>query len=97
MNKLCLDIVYIIFDKLYFLSKIKLRYVSKYMHKLEIYDFYNISDKYLKLLNDEILLNYPFIKYLNAFDNSKITNVNHMDKLIELKASFNCGICNKGI
>jgi hypothetical protein len=92
------DITYIIFGFLDFLSKIKFRCVSKYMHKLEIYDFNNIPLKYIQLLNDEILLNYPFIKYLNASTNSKITNVNHMDKLIELNASgYRCGINNKGI
>jgi hypothetical protein len=56
------------------------------MYKLEIHDFYNIPKKYSELLNDEILLNYPFIRQLNAYDNMKISNVNYMEKLIELNA-----------
>jgi hypothetical protein len=34
------------------------------------------------------LLNYPFIRYLNAKNNEKITNVNHMEKLIKLELFF---------
>jgi hypothetical protein len=66
MNKLNFDIIYLIFDKT-FLSKMGFGCVSKYMHfsflqkRTEIHDFYNISKKYINLLNDEILLNYPFI------------------------------------
>jgi flagellin-specific chaperone FliS len=99
MNKLNLDVIYLIFEFLDFLSKITFRGTTKYMYKLEIHDFYNIEKKYLKLLNDEILLNYPYIKYLNASGNRNITNVNHMGKsLIELNASGTfCGINNKGI
>jgi hypothetical protein len=68
------------------------------MHYLEIYDFYNIPSKYLRLLNDKILFNYPFIKYLDASYNLKITNVNYMHKLIELDASGHyCGIDDLGI
>jgi hypothetical protein len=66
MNKLDINIIYLIFGFLIFPSKIKFRSISKYMHKLEIHDFYNIRKKYLNLLDDKILLNYPFIKYLNA-------------------------------
>jgi hypothetical protein len=97
MNKLNFDILYLILNKLDFLSKIRLRCISKYMHKLEIHDFYNIPYKYLRLLNDEILLNYPFIKYLYAFDNHTITNINHMNGLTKLDASLNFGIDNFGI
>jgi hypothetical protein len=66
--------------------------------RTEIYDFYNIEEKYLKLLDDTILLNYPFIKYLNACNNIKITNVNHLNNLIKLNPSGNfCGINDNGI
>jgi hypothetical protein len=64
MDKLHHDIIYLIFGSLDFLSKIQCRSISKYMYLLEIYDFYDIEEKYLMLLNDKILLNYPFIKYL---------------------------------
>jgi hypothetical protein len=58
------------------------------MYLLKIYDLYNIERKYLVLLNDKILLNYPFVKYLNVSHNPKITNVNHMHNLIKLNASY---------
>jgi hypothetical protein len=67
------------------------------MNKLEIYDFYNIEEGYLIRLNNKILLNYPFIKYLNASNNKKITNIDHMNNLIELDAGWDCGITNKGL
>jgi hypothetical protein len=87
MNKLYSDILYIIFNNLDFLSKIRLRCVSKNLHKLEIHDFFNIPFQYINLLNDEILFNYNFIKYLDASYNSKITNISHMKNLIKLDAS----------
>jgi hypothetical protein len=77
--------------------KIKFRCVSKYTNLLEIYDFCNIDNKYLRLLNDKILLNYPFIRYLNACNNPKITNINFMDKLIELNACGESEIDDYGI
>jgi hypothetical protein len=97
MDKLHFDILYLIFGFLDFPLKIIFRCISKYTHLLEIHDFYDIEDKYLRLLNDKILLNYPFIKYLNASNNINITNVNHMNKLIKLNASGYCGVNNKGI
>jgi uncharacterized protein YutD len=97
MNKLDLNIFYLISGFLDFLSKIRFRSISKYSNLLEIHDFYNIEEKYLILLNDKILLNYPFIRSLNAYNNPNITNVNYMEKLIELNASSNCGITNEGI
>jgi hypothetical protein len=98
MNKLDLSVIYLIFDNLDFLSKIKFRNISQYMHLLQIHDFYNIEYKYLELLNDEILCNYPFIKYLNARQNHKITSVNYMYNLIALNASgFCCGLSDSGI
>lgn len=39
------------------------RTISKYLYKLEIHDFENIPIKYQQMLNDNILSNYPFIKY----------------------------------
>ena len=42
---------------------------------LNIYDFKNIDKKYLILLSDNVLINYPFAKYLVACNNKKITNV----------------------
>jgi hypothetical protein len=68
------------------------------MYKLEIHDFYNIDKKYLRLLNDKILLNYPFIKYLNASANKEITNLNHIyNSLIKSNASYSSGINDNSI
>jgi hypothetical protein len=97
MNKLNFDIIYFIFGSLDFLSKIRFRSTSKYNYLLEIHDFFNIGKKYLKLLNDNILLNYPFITHLNASFNPNITNINHLKKLIKLDASEDSGIDDKGI
>lgn len=69
-----LDILYLIFHNLDFLSKIRFRNVAKYYRSLNIYNFYNISNKYLYLLDDNILSKYSFIKYLQASNNFKITN-----------------------
>jgi hypothetical protein len=55
-----------------------------------------LPEKYVYKLNDKILLNYPFIKYLNAHHNLNITNINHLKNLIHLNAS-NSGINNLGI
>jgi hypothetical protein len=50
------------------------------------------------LLNDKILINYPFIKYFDACCNKNITDLNHMgDKLIELHAFYSSGIGDFGI
>ena len=52
---------------------------------------------YLIKLNDEILKNYKHVIKLNAKNNSKITNINHMTKLKVLCAFGSCGINNRGI
>ena len=80
----------LIFNKLDFLSKIKFRQINSYSMNLNIYDFKNINKKYLQKLNDDVLINYSFIKYLNARNNKKITNINHMSNLKILDASHCC-------
>src|SRR5436309_652283 len=88
----------IIFDYCDFLSKIRLRQVCKFLYNnLQIIDFYHIDDKYLDKLTDDILKNYNHIKYLNAYNNSKISDVNWMINLKELNARDNCVINQKGI
>jgi hypothetical protein len=66
-----------------FLVQIRLRCVCKLFHKkLEVHDFYNIDQKYLRELTDNILASYLFIKKLYAgFITTEITNVNHMTRL----------------
>ena len=87
----------IIFDKSGFIEQIRVRQVHKDLLKLQIVNLHTIDGKYLYLLTDNILLNYPHIKFLNAHDNKKITSVNHMSKLIKLNAGCQCGIGDDGI
>jgi hypothetical protein len=79
---------------------------KKYYEKLHIQDFYYIERKYLNRLTDDILINHKKIKYLNAYGNINITNVNNMQKLEILDASSNyfsnsnpkiCGIKQEGL
>ena len=79
-----------------FLIQIRLRCVNKLFHeRLEVHNFTN--QKYTKLLTDNILRNYPFIKELNADSNPRITTVNHMSRLEILHAEWNCCIDDIGI
>lgn len=88
----------IILDYLDFNEKLLLRHVSKYHNKIEIYDFDNIPYKLKEKLTDEILINYHFIKYLNASYNKNITTVNHMKNLRILHAyGWSCGISDEGL
>src|SRR3972149_9761856 len=91
-NNLPLEINQLILNKLDFLSQIRFRQVFK---KLKIYDFCDIDNKYLELLNDKILKAHLFIQKLNATNNLKITNkgINHLD-LIKLDTSNNRKITN---
>jgi len=81
-----------------FLTKIRLRKVCRdmYIH-LRIIDFYHIEDEYLLKLNDEVLQQHPYIKYLFAFDNSNVININHLENLEVLDASWDCGIHSFGM
>ena len=98
MDKLYLDLLKVIFNKLDFLSQIRFRQISKlHYSNLHIIDLYHIHYKYLELLNDEILKNYPYIEFLNAFDNRKIKNIDHMKNLKILNCSHLCGISDENI
>lgn len=88
MNNFSIDVLqHCIINKLDFRSMIRFRQVCKWFHRLEIHDFYHIDKKYLMRLSDEILKNYPFIELLNAYNNDKILDVNHLTRLIKLNAS----------
>src|SRR3972149_11930314 len=93
------DIIQIISNYCDFLSQIRLSQVNSYFHKnIQIENFRNIPKKYLKLLNDNILLNYKNIKYLYASDNPNITDVNHLSNLRILEArGDSCGISDNSI
>jgi len=93
-----------------FLTQIRIRCASKLLYtKMEIHDLYDIADKYLDLLSDDILQVYPLTRKLNAKHNGKITNVNCLTQLEVLNANtaclntnectffFSCGIGDDGI
>ena len=82
-----------------FLCQIRLRQVSKIFYcRLEIHDFYDINDCYLERLTDQVLINYHFIKYLNVCNNSHVSNLNHLTKLIKLNVGdYYCGVNDQGI
>ena len=69
-----------------------------FKQKLYIYDLSQNSN-FIKMLNDDLLKQHCFYRLhkLNANYNKKITDVNHMQQLEELYASYNCGIDNNGI
>ena len=56
------------------LSQLRLKSVNKNTNRLRIINFCTIGNKYLNKLNDKILKQYDYIKYLNAWNNSKITD-----------------------
>src|SRR5439155_584370 len=98
MDTLYLDLLNLIFNKLDFLNQIRLKQVCKfYYNNLHIIDLYNIDYKYKKLLNDEILKNYHYIKYLDVWNNPKIKNISHMKNLKKLHCSDYCSISNEDI
>ena len=87
-----------ILNLLNFKNKIIMRMACKLFYdKLEIWDFCNIHYRYRNTLTNTILLAYPFIRYLNATYNPKITNVNHLTNLKILWACGTSGIDDYGI
>ena len=86
-----------IISKSLFIDQIRLRLVCKNFCQLEIHDFYDIPSQYLKLLTNQILFAYPFIKYLNLAYNQKVTTLNHMTKLEKLDVSDKSAINDDGI
>jgi len=97
---LILDVWKIIFELLDFKSKINFISTCHYFRdNLIITDLYNIEQKYLELLSDEVLHYKIFskVKTLNATDNKKITSVSFMKSLKILYAEDNCGIDQNGI
>ena len=99
MNSLPIDLIqYCIFDKLDFVTQIRFRQICKRLNRIEIHNMYfHINYKCLDKLSDNMLLNYPKIRYLDATNNKKITNVNYMTNLQILNASWGCGIGDNGI
>ena len=95
LNGIPLDIIkYNIFPKLDLISQIRLRQVSKFFYNnLDITNLYDIHNKYNSKLMDEIIKKYPKLVKLDAWNNSKITNISHLKNLKILDAGgWNCGI-----
>ena len=81
------------------LSQLRLKSVNKNTNRLRIINFCTIGNKYLNKLNDKILKQYDYIKYLNISCNKKITNegIKYMTQLHSLNASRNEKITDEGI
>ena len=98
IQMLPIEIWQLVLSKVEFLDQIRLRLVSTLFYQnLEIYDFYNIDNKYLERLDDDVLATYPFIMQLNAALSPKINNIKHMTKLQKLNAGKISGIDDDSI
>jgi len=97
MSDLPIELHQLILSHADFLTQIRLRCANKALHaKLEIHDFYNIDDKYLYRLTDDILRSYPFITKLD-FRCYHCTNINHLTRLETLSVGTNLPLGNDGI
>jgi len=79
---------YSIFQYLGFESKHSFKKINKNCNKLSIKDLYNIDIKYLRKLNDVILLNYPNVTQLRADCNKNINVFNNLNKLEKLSIQY---------
>ena len=87
-----------IFEQLDFLSQQSFIFICRNTKdNFYITDLYNIDNKYLNRLNNDILQNdiFQFVTKLKA--NNKIINVSFMTNLKKLDAFGNCGIGQDGI
>lgn len=80
------------------LSQILFRKVCKIAYQqLPVTDLYHLPSRLKKRLNNKVLRKYPYVVELNAFNNSRITNVSYMRLLKKLNATGYCGICDAGL
>ena len=87
-----------IFEQLDFLSQLSFVFICRNTKdNFYITNLYDIDDKYLKQLNNDILQNdiFQFVTKLKA--NEKINDVSFMTKLKKLDAPDYCGIGQNGI
>ena len=90
------EIWQIIFNKLCFISKIRMRICCHLFYQiLEINDFYNIDEYYLTKLTDDIISKYN-ITMLKSNLNITDEGIKHM-QLHALYASYNPNITDEGI
>ena len=99
MSKIDLPLVLydLIHEYLDFIDKLHHKTTCKYLKLIKIMDLYNIDNKYLKKLNDQILKSYIYVTQLNASFNPNITSLNHMTKLKKLDICGECGVGDNGI
>src|SRR5437016_10422026 len=97
--ELLIEIYQEILDRSDFLSQIRMTQLDKYLHmNLKIHNFFDINEGYLRLLSDDILKNYKYVKKLNSEYSHIITDegIKHMN-LHTLDARYNPKITDKGI
>ena len=98
MEILPIELVQYLMKYLYFEDKIKLKSLSRsYYYGLRIYDLLNIRQNLTYKLNENILRNFPFIKYLRCESNYYISNLNNFSCLQILIAPHNKKINDEGI
>ena len=100
MQEIPIEIVIEIFNLLDLKSQLKMNSLCKmFQQKMFITNLFNIENKYLNLLSDNIIsqTKYHKIEKLNASYNSSIHDVSHMKNLKILYAEGNSGIDQKGI
>ena len=88
-----------IFSYLDFQSKIRLRLTClKFYHGLRIIDLYNIPPNFLDKLDDNIIKEFKYLKYLDASFNEKITDNSLKNlNLVKLNSSWNEKITDNSI
>ena len=92
-----LDILNLIFDLLDFISKIRIRQISKYfLNNFQISDFYGLDKMYLEKLTEQILISHPKIKYLNIAETDSVQNINFLSDLrvLSISKKFKNQFCN---
>lgn len=94
MDKLPLDIIYLISNNLFFIDKVHLKRISKTIYyKFEITDFCNLGFNLSRKLSTMILRKYPNITKLDASLASEINDISFLKNLMELDASNTTGLC----
>ena len=91
---LCLDVYNKIFEYCDIYDQLKIMTTCKLLNKklkIKKLNHHNVSDK---VLQQEKFIN---LEELNAYNNKKIKNVNHLAKLKILYCSYDCGIDQEGI
>ena len=73
----------LVFDKLDIVSQLNFRNACRSFKCFDIIDLFNVPRKVRWRLDDSIVLQFPKLKHLDAFDNSKITDLS-VSKLVNL-------------